>query len=187
MVSSALYRYFPSRDDLLTALIIDAYDALGDAVEQAEKAVRRGEHRERWRTLCRAVHSWAKQHPHEYALIYGSPVVGYQAPQETIAPASRGLRVLGALLSDAAAAGLLAPVAGPPLTAGLSDQVAGVAEVIAPDVPPDALARALIAWTQLFGGVSFELFGHLVGSVEPAEEFVAYAVECMADLIGLPA
>ena len=35
MVSSALYRYYPSRDDLLTALIIDAYDAVGEAAEQA--------------------------------------------------------------------------------------------------------------------------------------------------------
>ena len=35
MVSSALYRYFPSRDDLLTVLIIDAYDALGEAAEAA--------------------------------------------------------------------------------------------------------------------------------------------------------
>ena len=33
MVSSALYRYFPSRDDLLTALIVDAYDAVGAAAE----------------------------------------------------------------------------------------------------------------------------------------------------------
>lgn len=187
MVSSALYRYFPSRDDLLTALIIDAYDALGAAVEAAEQGVGRDKYRERWRVLCRAVRGWAKEHSHEYALIYGSPVVGYQAPQETIAPASRGVRVLGGLLADAAAAGVLVPVDAPPLTPGLSEQVAGVAEQIAEGVPSDVLARALIAWTQLFGSVSFELSGHLVGSVDPAEEFVAHAVECMADFIGLPA
>src|SRR6202046_3771698 len=39
MVSSALYRYFPSRDELLTALIIDAYDALGEAAEAADSGV----------------------------------------------------------------------------------------------------------------------------------------------------
>lgn len=187
MVSSALYRYFPSKDDLLMALIIDAYDALGEAVEAAERAVNREDVRDRWRALCRSVRGWAKEHPQEYALIYGSPVVGYQAPQETIAPASRGVRVLGALLADAAAAGVLVPVAAPPLTPGLAGQVAGVAEEIAVGVPSDVLGRALIAWTQLFGSVSFELFGHLVGSVDPAEEFVVHAVECMADFIGLPA
>src|SRR5947208_8086352 len=68
MVSSALYRYFPSRDDLLTALIIDAYDAIGAA---AEKALARAEDEpppERWIAVCRAVGEWAVAHPHEYAL-----------------------------------------------------------------------------------------------------------------------
>ncbi len=34
MVSSAVYRYVASRDELLTLLIIEAYDALGAAVEE---------------------------------------------------------------------------------------------------------------------------------------------------------
>jgi len=38
MVSSAVYRYFPSRDDLLTTLIIDAYAAVGDAAAAAASA-----------------------------------------------------------------------------------------------------------------------------------------------------
>ena len=101
MVSSALYRYFPSRDDLLTALIIDAYDALGEAAEasaaaaSADAAGGRG----RWRALCAAIRGWALAHPHEYALIYGSPVPGYQAPQATIASAVRVVRVLGGVLA----------------------------------------------------------------------------------------
>ena len=48
------------------------------------------------------------------------------------------------------------------------------------------LARALIAWSQLFGMISFELFGQFVGSVDPTDEFFGYAVERMADLVGLP-
>src|SRR5690348_15569859 len=89
MVSSAFYRYFASRDDLLTALIIDAYDALGDAAERAEAAADRADLRGRWLTTCRAVRGWALDHPPEYALIYGSPVPGYRAPQDTIPPATR--------------------------------------------------------------------------------------------------
>src|ERR1700753_3724645 len=89
MVSSALYRYFPSRDDLLTALIIDAYDALGARAEKAFDQAASPDARGRWRAVCQAVRSWAISHPHEYALIYGSPVPGYQAPQETVAPAGR--------------------------------------------------------------------------------------------------
>ncbi|MGW4791617.1 TetR/AcrR family transcriptional regulator, partial [Nonomuraea sp. NPDC004297] len=80
MVSSAIYRYFPSRDDLLTALIIDSYNALGEAVERAEATVPRDDHLARWLAACGAVRDWGVAHPHEYALIYGSPVPGYQAP-----------------------------------------------------------------------------------------------------------
>lgn len=79
MVSSAIYRYFPSRDDLLTALILEAYDALGDAVEAADAAVGRDDLRGRWHAVCRAARAWALAHPAEYALIYGSPVPGYAA------------------------------------------------------------------------------------------------------------
>src|ERR1017187_1392055 len=101
MASSALYRYFSSRDDLLTALIIDAYDAIGESAERAVAALPRTDIRGRWRACWHAVRGWAIAHPHEYALIYGSPVPGYSAPQETIAPASRMAAVLGGLLSDA--------------------------------------------------------------------------------------
>src|SRR5947207_27591 len=89
IVSSALYRYFAGRDDLLTALIIDAYNALGEAVEQADAAVARTDLRGRWLAACQGVRDWALANPPEYALIYGSPVPGYKAPQDTIAPASR--------------------------------------------------------------------------------------------------
>src|SRR5215472_2336431 len=64
MVSSALYRYFPSRDDLLTALIIDAYDAVGKAAEDAV-AVETIAGRQ-WAAACHAIRAWALAHPHEY-------------------------------------------------------------------------------------------------------------------------
>src|ERR1700737_1118305 len=89
MVSSALYRYFPSRDDLLTALIIDAYESIGAQVEAADAARPPADLRGRWRAMAQAVRKGALAHPHEYALVYGSPVPGYSAPQETIVPASR--------------------------------------------------------------------------------------------------
>ena len=76
MASSALYRYYPSRDDLLTALIIDAYDAIGEAAEEAIADEKPDESwgRDRWLAACHAIRGWALDHPHEYALIYGSPV-----------------------------------------------------------------------------------------------------------------
>jgi len=204
MASSALYRYFPSRDDLLTALIIDAYDALGDRAERAVAALPRTDVRRRWRACCTAVRDWALAHPHEYALIYGSPVPGYQAPQETIPSASRVALVLGGLLADASTAGPAtsrhgagafpqqpAPATAgepgaPPLPEQLRQQAAAVGAAIAPGAGEVVIVRALIAWTQLFGMISFELFGQLVGSADPAGDFFGYAVDQMADFVGLP-
>src|SRR5258705_8620656 len=89
LVSSGIYRYFGSRDELLTALILDAYNALGAAVEAAQAQVDRTELVGRYNAACHAVRDWALAHPHEYALTYGSPVPGYVAPSETVGPASR--------------------------------------------------------------------------------------------------
>jgi AcrR family transcriptional regulator len=192
MASSALYRYFPSRDDLLTALIIDAYDALGDSVEQSGAALPRADSRGRWRACCHAVRDWALAHPHEYALIYGSPVPGYHAPAATVAPAGRVAGVIGGVLAQAwpvRAAGdgtAAAWVADGRLSQPLARQAELVAQAIAPGVPAEVIARALIAWTQLFGMVSFELFGQFVGSADPADAFFGYAVGQMADYLGLP-
>ncbi len=105
MVSSAIYRYFPSKDDLLTALIIDGYNAVGAAVEKAEAACPGEDYAGRWLAACRAVRSWALAHPHEYALVYGSPVPGYQAPEQTIEPASRAAAAFGKIIGDACRAG----------------------------------------------------------------------------------
>ena len=89
MVSSAIYRYFPSRDDLLTALIVDGYNAIGEVAEQADAGCPGGDYPGRWLAVSRAIRDWALRNPHEYALVYGSPVPGYQAPQQTIGPAAR--------------------------------------------------------------------------------------------------
>ena len=126
---------------------------------------------------------WARAHPHEYALIYGSPVPGYQAPQATVASAVRVARVLGGLLAGASPAG--DEPGSPPLPPALGEQAAIVADAIAPEVPGAVLVRGLIAWTQLFGMISFELFGQFVGSLDPADEFFDYAVEQMADFVGI--
>ena len=107
MVPSGLYRYFPSRDELLTALIIEAYDALGERAAHAIVELPASDLVGRWRAVCRAVHRWAVEHPHEFALVYGSPVPGYQAPSDTIAPATRVYSLLLGLVRDGYHAGQL--------------------------------------------------------------------------------
>jgi AcrR family transcriptional regulator len=184
MASSAVYRYFPSRDDLLTALIVEAYDALGAAAEAAEAAAPRADLRLRLQAACGAVRRWALAHPHEYALVYGSPVPGYAAPTTTVGPAARVGAVLGRIVADGLAAGVVDPGAD-----GADARLApGVGEVVGLPVHPTGSvgARAVQAWTALFGLVSFELFGQLHNVVDGRDEFFTGAVDRLGDLLGLP-
>ncbi len=182
MVSSALYRYFASRDELLTALIIDAYDALGAAAEAAPSG---GDPVDDWIAVYAAVRDWARANPQEYALIYGSPISGYQAPQTTVQPAARVPLLLLGLLQRAQASGRLVTPPDAPQPSGALAQQTEVLVALAPGVPPAVLVRTVIVWTQLFGMLSFELFGQLVGSMDPADEFFASASRQMAAFVGL--
>jgi AcrR family transcriptional regulator len=192
MVSSALYRYYPSRDDLLTALIVDAYNAIGETAEQAIETAD-GPSVRRWLAACHAIRDWAIARPHEYALIYGSPVPGYRAPEATIAPAGRVPLAFVGLLGSAVAAGEVTAAPGAheaaPAEIGgvLRDQAAALLAALpgpAGAVPPDVLLRSVIAWTQLFGMISFELFGQFVGSFEPADAFFAHSAGQLAQYVG---
>jgi AcrR family transcriptional regulator len=186
MVSSAIYRYFASRDELLTALIIDGYNAIGAAVENGDASCARDDYRGRWLAGCRAARAWAVAHPHEYALIYGSPVPGYQAPADTIAPAARSAVVFGQLISDAHAAGQLAPArCGQPVPQELSGDARRLRETVMPDVPDDVIVAALTAWAGIFGVISFELFGQFHNVVTGTAAYFDHAAGCLARLMGL--
>jgi AcrR family transcriptional regulator len=190
VVSSALYRYFPSRDELLTALIIDAYDAIGQHAEDADATRRRADFLGRWRACAHAVRDWAHAHPREYALIYGSPIVGYQAPRATVASAARVPRVLLAIVCDCAAADALRPPTDlPGLSRAATKQigmlVTAVQDLDLGAIPPPTLAAVVTAWTQLYGMVSFELFGHLEGMFDDKRAMFEHSTGQLAHLIGL--
>ncbi len=194
MVSSAIYRYFPNKDDLLTALIIDGYNAIGAAVEKAEAACPGEDYAGRWLAACRAVRTWALAHPHEYALVYGSPVPGYQAPEQTIEPASRAAAVFGKIIGDAYRAGATAQ-AGPgmglppaPVTPeSFAPDAARLREAILDGVPDHIAAAALVAWSGLFGLVSFELFGQFENVVTDRAALFDHAAASLGGLAGLSA
>ncbi|MFC5064766.1 WHG domain-containing protein [Actinomycetospora atypica] len=170
MVSSAVYRYFPSRDDLLTALIIEAYDAVGEA---AERARRGGTPLEQWVSVWRAVRRWALEHPAQYALIYGSPVPGYAAPQDTLPAAGR----VAVVLTDIAieAAHVVDP--GPVVDAVVSELLPGLDPRLGP--------AAVTSWTLLFGTVGFELFGQYENVVVDREAYFDHVATTAAGWVGL--
>lgn len=203
MVSSAIYRYFPSRDDLLTALIIDGYNAVGEAVERADAAANpanaansesgadgggaAGDFGGRWLAVCRAVREWALAHPHEYALLYGTPVPGYKAPDATIPAAMRDSVVLARIVTEAYAAGAISPAGPcPPAPPSLAEDMARTRAAVHMDVPDDVIARALTAWAGLYGTVSFELFGQFTSVIEDDRAgYFDHTMILLARLVGL--
>lgn len=185
MASSATYRYFPSRDDLLTALLIESYDELGEAVEAADRSVTdRDDLAGRWRATCDAVRGWAIANTHEYALLYGSPVPGYAAPEATVRAASRVPLTLLALTHDAQQAGrsLGAPaLAVPPAEKAALAGIRALTDFVIDD---QRLVRSLMAWAMLFGHISLELFGHMHRGVLDYDAHFAHVVETLAADLG---
>ena len=181
MASSASYRYVASRDELLTMLIIDGYNAIGAAAEAADASVGdRNDLAGRFAAISNGVRRWAKENPHRYALLYGSPVPGYVAPEATIVPATRAALLLGELLVAAPAAARSLEGDG-----GESGLERGVAGDLLSGVSEESARRGVLSWVELFGLVSFELFGHLVGSVADADRFFDRAIEDMVARMGL--
>ena len=185
MVSSAVYRYVPNRDALLTALIIESYDALGAAAEEAERGADRDDIPGRWRAIGRAAREWALAHPQEWALVYGSPVPGYAAPEDTIAAASRIPVLLVALLRDARAAGLALPDAA--VGRGLRRSMGPLLEFFDGAAPDETVLRGFMVWTYLLGSISTQLFGqrHNVITDDGAAGFFDAELDRLAGFLGL--
>jgi len=179
-------RYFASRDELLTALILDAYNSLGVATEQAEGAVARSDLLGRWLATCRGVRDWARANPHEYAKIYGSPVPGYAAPQDTVAPASRAPLLLVAILRDGHERGRVRAERGERIPRVVRTELAQLGRQPGLDGLPEAvLARGVTAWVHLFGLISFELFGRLDGVIDDLDAYFDYEMGALARRAGI--
>ncbi|WP_210650393.1 TetR/AcrR family transcriptional regulator [Nocardioides sp. SYSU D00065] len=159
VVSSAVYRYVASRDELLTLLVVDGYDELGDAVDAAVGEVDAADHAGRMAAVGRAVRLWALAEPATYAVLFGSPVPGYEAPPErTTGPGTRVVLRLVEVWEDAWRAGALA-VPDEPVAPRLAADLARIRRDLDLTVPDAVIARGLLAWASLFGCVSFEVFG----------------------------
>jgi AcrR family transcriptional regulator len=160
VVSSAVYRYVNSRDELLTLLVVAGYDELGDAVDAAVAGVPEDRHGERFLALGRAVRAWALAEPSTYALLYGGPVPGYAAPEErTTVPGTRVPRTMLEIAAAAYADGALDPPAVGSVTTALAIGLDGIRSQFAVDLPDAVLVRGVLVWSALFGAVSFEVFG----------------------------
>ena len=183
MVSSAVYRYVPSRDDLLTRLIIDAYNSLGEHAEAEDALEARDDLRGRWMSIAHACRDWALERPQEWSLIYGSPVPGYVAPEDTIGPASRVTTLLIAILADVhMRGGVPDPQKVPNL---VRDALEPLRRSVPADVPDDLLVRGLMAWTELIGTISLEINGQFENVVSDRSEYFDHVMRRTAVVLGL--
>ncbi|MFF0053473.1 TetR/AcrR family transcriptional regulator [Streptomyces microflavus] len=159
----ALYRYFAGRDELITELIRDAYRSLADTLgaAAAEGADLSG--------LAHVLRGWALADPHRYFLLYGTPVPGYHAPDDTTAISSE---IMATLLTACAA--LTQGVQGAqdaPFADHLEKHRAWAGDHPA---PPAALHLAMSFWTRMHGVLSLELAGHFTGmGFDPDRLFAA--------------
>ena len=160
MAPSALYRYYNGIDQLYTALIIRAFNeqtAVFDARAKPPPTTC-DDTVELVVLLAMTLRQWALDNPHKYALIYGTPVPGYKAPQDTIPPAAGVGRIFAASCVY------------------LTDGV-----VYDPmDYLPEYMASFFVA---IYGVISFELFGQLVGVVDDPEVFLRHTVENNLELL----
>ncbi|HET9648246.1 MAG TPA: TetR/AcrR family transcriptional regulator [Microlunatus sp.] len=187
--SSAIYRYYASRDELITALIIDAYADLADCLEAAipdsadttvDGTTMGNRPAVRWRAVATAFRDWSRAQPHRYALIYGTPIPGYRAPVDTVAPAGRVMHALVAPLAAGSAPD------GHVITGSiLRGQLEVSAGALGLDVDPSTMLQVVRAAAELIGLISLELGGHFVGGFEPADELYAAAVDDLAVRCGL--
>ncbi|MEV4177512.1 TetR/AcrR family transcriptional regulator [Nonomuraea sp. NPDC049709] len=160
MSGPALYRYFAGRDELITALIRDAYRSLADTLRAtaASGADVAG--------LARALRAWALDDPQRYLLIYGTPVPGYHAPDEITGISSE---IMATLLDACVALPVESPAT--PFDEHIEDHRQWADGHPA---PPAVLHRALSCWTRLHGVLSLELAGHFAGmGFDPALYFEA--------------
>jgi AcrR family transcriptional regulator len=190
LAPSALYRYFDGRDALLSALIISAYESLAAEAERAadQAQVTGTTDLERWLEVPRAARRWALERPHEWALIFGTPVPGYEAPEDTVEPYARAAGALARAVAEAQSAGRLR--SGDSTGVGtdtdeLRQSLAPVAEGLSLDLPVPVMVRFVQAWATVIGIISLEIFGHWRNTVLDPEAFFEAAVRNLAADLGL--
>jgi AcrR family transcriptional regulator len=190
LAPSALYRYFDGRDALLSALIMAAYESLATEAERASDAASgaTGTDAERWMEVPRALRRWATERPHEWGLIFGTPVPGYEAPQDTVEPYARVASAMVRPVVEAKSAGRLHPDVSN--AAGADDDalrgaVAPVAEGLALEMPVAMVTRFVEAWATLVGVISLEVFGHWRNTILDPETFFDAVMRSIAGELGL--
>lgn len=182
----ALYHYFPSLDDLITALIVDGFNALADALEAAQALSTAPTPGGQLCHVLLAYRQWAVEHPVDFQLIYGNPIPGYVAPREVTVPAVvRTFVVIVGLIEQALQVGELQPPPYLNLPPTIEDHYQSMIAAGEYPISIMALHVAMLGWTRIHGSIMLELFNHLQANVGDAAAFYELQVRYLLREFGL--
>lgn len=184
----ALYRYFPSHEALVTALIADLYDELTAALMELQSAEPDADLGARLFLLANGLRDWALGHPAEFGLMFGTAIPDPDALGHEDTPgheaAMRFAAVFKALVAHVWAQKPFPHPSeadlGPELVAQLnrkSEQFGGM--------PAGAIYLALNYWTRLYGLICMEVFGHLHWALEDAGAYFEAQLNEIGQALGL--
>ena len=187
ITAPAIYNYFPLLDDLITALIVDAFTALAESVEAAELHVRSEKCGMKILASYLAYREWAIAHPVDFQLIYGNPISGYFAPAEITVPlARRPFEGLARLFLEAYQTGeLVVPAEYVPVPASISAHFATWLPEAGYDFPDALLCLLMSGWARIHGMVMLELFEHLGPVVGHPADFYRYVLGAFLQRLGM--
>lgn len=179
ITAPAIYNYFPDRDALVTALMIDAYTSFGDWQIEARDACAEGDHAGRLKAIGAAYRKWAHTYPQRYQMIFGSRVPGYVPPMEQIFPSSaRSISALFSVVEDIRSAGRLNAESYQPIKKEYEAQFDLWKSQIG-DVHPATHFVAMIVWSRVHGMVSLEIQGNLPPFGESGDAMYLLEIEAL--------
>lgn len=173
--SSALFRYFPSHNDLISAIVVEAYNDVADTLSSARDAWPAADHAGTWFAICQAYRSWSLANPSEFALLFGTPLPGYEAPQEVTGPAaSRSIEVALGVYAAAVEAGSADPGRSPvPADLEISALWKSLLQQRASLYEPRLTGIVLSAWAAVLGYLVVEIFGSLTSLIDETDRLFA--------------
>ena len=173
----AIYNYFPDRDALVTALIIDAFTSFGDSQIAARDAVPAEDLIGRLKAIGIAYREWAHTYPQRYQLVFGTPIPGYEYPAEQVFPSSaRSIMALFSVVESFRAAGRLNVETFPAVKKEYQSHFDLWRSQIG-EVHPLSHFVAMLVWSRVHGIVSLEIQGNLPPFGETGDELYLFELE----------
>lgn len=187
MTAPALYHYYASLNDLITALILDAFTQLADTLETTAADPALTTIAERLTAVANANRQWALEHPLDFQLIYGNPIPDYEQPADiTYPPARRSFRVTAGLFAEAMGNGEIdLPPHYKELPPTIEKSLVQLTLVDGHDLPLPALYLAATAWTKIHGHIMLELFGLIQPVIANVDAYFAYETRYFLEGAGL--